>query len=70
VGLPELVPIPRRALRHLSPQLAELYADTTERTLTRDLDELISRRLIDRTEAGYVPASYQVYSFMPSDHGF
>lgn len=69
VGLPELVPIPRRALRHLSPQLAELYAGTTERTLTRDLDELVSRRLIDRTEAGYVPASYQVYSFMPSARG-
>ena len=69
VGLPELVPIPRRALRHLSPQLAELYAGTTERTLTRDLDELVSRRLIERTEAGYVPASYQVYSFMPPARG-
>lgn len=65
VGLPQLVPIPRRDLRHLSPQPAELYAGTTERTLTRDLDELVTRHLIQRTNEGYVPASYQVYSFMP-----
>lgn len=66
VGLPALVPVPRAELRHLSPQLAELYAGKTERTLTRDLDELVGRELIFREAAGYVPASDRVLAFMPS----
>ena len=65
IGLPEFVPIPRGELRHLSPRLAELYADKTERTLTRDLDELVTRDLILRTDGGYVPASDRVLAFMP-----
>ncbi len=70
VGLPAVVAIPRRRLRHLSPQLAELYAGTTERTLTRDLDEVISRGLIERTSEGYVPSSHRVFSFMPPARRF
>jgi Fic family protein len=69
IGTPSRDPIPRGELRHLSPQLAELYAGKTDRMLTRDLDELLSRNLIVRTEAGYVPASHQVYSFMPPARG-
>jgi Fic family protein len=69
IGLPTTVPVPRRELRHLSPQLAELYAGTTDRTLTRDLDELIERGLIVRTPNGYVPASDQVHAFRSPARG-
>ncbi len=69
VGLPDLKPIPRSELRHLSPQLAELYAAKTDRTLTRDLDELVSRDLIRRQDGGYVPASHRVLAFMAPARG-
>lgn len=65
IGVPEREAVPRGDLRHLSPQLAEMYAGKTDRTLTRDLDELLARRLIVRGSGGYVPASHRVYSFMP-----
>lgn len=65
IGFPERMPIARAELRHLSPQLAELYARKTERTLTRDLDDLIERTLIRRRRDGYVPASDRVMAFMP-----
>jgi Fic family protein len=65
IGLPEVQPVPRGELRHLSPKVAELYAGMTERTLTRDLDELVERGLIHRTSEGYEPASNQVLAFMP-----
>jgi len=64
VGFPTLKPIARGELRHLSPQLAELYAGMADRTLTRDLDELLRRDLIERRPEGYVPASDRVLAFM------
>ena len=69
IGLPTTVPVPRGELRHLSPQLAELYAGTTDRTLTRDLDELIERGLIIRRSGGYEPASDQVHAFRSPARG-
>jgi Fic family protein len=65
IGFPEHRPVPRHELRHLSPQLAELYAGKTDRMLTRDLDDLVTRELIARTRDGYIPASYRVLAFMP-----
>lgn len=64
--LPDLVPVSREAMRHLSPQLAELYAGKTERTLSRDLNALLERGLIERRPGGYVPAVDQILAFMPS----
>jgi Fic family protein len=68
-GFPELAAISRSELRHLSPHLAELYAGKTERTLTRDLDELVTRGLIVRRNGGYEPASNRVFAFMPPVRG-
>jgi Fic family protein len=62
---PNLTPVPREAIRHLSPKLAELYASKTERTLSRDLNDLVKRDLIWRTPEGYVPASDLVLAFLP-----
>lgn len=64
-ALPDLVPLQRGELRRLTPKLAELYADKTDRTLSRDIEELLRRGLIDRSEDGYTPASDQVLAFMP-----
>jgi Fic family protein len=69
VGLPKREPVPRHELRHLSPQLAELYAGKTERTLSRDLEELVERGLLQRVEGGYEPASNRVLAFMPHARG-
>lgn len=69
VGLPWLEPVSRQSLRHLSAQLAEFYAGKTERTLSRDLEDLIDRDLIRRGEGGYVPASDRVLAFMPHARG-
>ncbi|HEV7771892.1 MAG TPA: Fic family protein [Conexibacter sp.] len=67
--LPRLRSVPRHEIRHLSPQLAELYAGKTERTLSRDLEELIERDLIWRSDDGYRPASDRVLAFMPPARG-
>lgn len=64
-ALPELVPVKRESLRHLTPKLAELYAGKTERTLSRDLNELLGRQLLMRHPRGYVPASDAVLAFRP-----
>ena len=53
--LPKLTPVRREVIRHLSPQLAELYASKTERTLTRDLNDLLARELIVRTARATCP---------------
>jgi Fic family protein len=63
--LPALIPVSRDEIRHLSPKLAELYAGKTDRTLSRDINALLERGLIERRTRGYVPASDQVLAFMP-----
>jgi Fic family protein len=64
--LPHLEPVPRAELRHLSPALAEAYAQKTERTLSRDLNALASMELIVRTPQGVFPNSDSVLAFMPN----
>lgn len=63
--LPQLVPVPRSHLRRLSPALAEAYAKKTDRTLSRDVNWLLNKGLIERRRGGFVPASDEVLAFMP-----
>jgi len=63
--LPSLVPIPRGQLRRLSPELAEAYSERTERTLSRDLNALVTLGLLVRTSGGFIPNSDAVLGFMP-----
>lgn len=54
-ALPAREPIPRSALRRLSPELALMYANTTDRTLNRDIRELEEMGLLGREPSGFVP---------------
>ncbi len=64
-ALPEREPIPRSALRRLSPELALMYANKTDRTLNRDLEELEEMGLLQRDSRGFTPQSDLVLGFMP-----
>jgi Fic family protein len=58
-------PVPRAGLRRLTPQLTELYADKTTKTLARDLNYLVLMRLIIREPTGYRAHREIVAAFLP-----
>lgn len=58
-------PVPRSALRHLTPSLAEMYATKTEKTLTRDLNVLRKMDLVRTMRPGYLPNDQVILGFMP-----
>jgi Fic family protein len=58
-------PVPRAQLRRMSPELAEMYADKTDKTLTRDLNAILRLDLIRRTRPGYVPRNEAVLGLIP-----
>lgn len=57
-------PVPRAALRLLTPELAEAYAGTV-RTLGRDVNTLVDMGLIERVPDGYRTRSHIIRSFLP-----
>ncbi len=57
--------IPRSDLRHLTPRLAESYADRTDRTIYRDIAILTKMGLIQKMDSGYLPARQQLLGFLP-----
>ena len=58
-------PVPRAALRHVGPAVAELYAGKTDKTLTRDINWLVKEDLIERQPAGYRARVDRMRSFRP-----
>ena len=60
-----LQPVPRTALRHVGPTVAELYAGKTDKTLTRDINWLVKEDLIERQPAGYRARIDRMRSFRP-----
>ena len=58
-------PVPRTALRHVGPAVAELYAGKTDKTLTRDINWLVKEDLIERQPAGYRARVDRMRSFRP-----
>lgn len=58
-------PVPFNKIREISPRIAENYAGKTSRTIRRDIRELLSMKLIKRTEQGYVADSEKMRSFLP-----
>lgn len=58
-------PVRFRDLLHLSPRLAELYADRTPKTLSRDLAALRKLGLLTRGRNGYRAARERVLGFLP-----
>jgi Fic family protein len=59
-------PVPRAAIRELSPRVAVAYAERGEKTLTRDLNALLERGLIKQEEGGYRPAREKILTMMPA----
>lgn len=60
------IPLPRAAIRDLSPRLARAYANKTDKTLTRDLNALQQLRLVTRDADGYVANRAVTLAFLPA----
>ena len=58
-------PTPKAELRHLSPAVAERYANKTDKTLTRDVNWLAAEDLIERQAGGFRARSAAMRSFLP-----
>lgn len=59
-------PTPRSDLTKLTPELAELYAGTSSKTLTRDLNILLDRGLIHRSGRGFTSSQGDMAAFLPA----
>jgi hypothetical protein len=55
-------------MRHLTPELAEMYATKTDKTLTRDLNALRDMDLLRRVRGGYLPRNEVILGFMPEQN--
>jgi Fic family protein len=58
-------PVPIAEIRHLSPRIAEAYADITDRTIRRDIQSLEEKGLIIRTSDGIRAHKEIVLAFQP-----
>ena len=58
-------PIPRGAIRSLTPRTAVAYANKTVKTLTRDITALEKMGLVRRTRKGILPCKEQILAFLP-----
>lgn len=58
-------PVPRAGLRELSAKVALAYAQRGEKTLTRDLNELVERDLVVLDAGGYRPRREKILSLLP-----
>jgi len=57
--------VPKSELRHLTPELAEAYAGKTDKTLTRDVNELTNLQLVEKTKDGYRATKEVILAFLP-----
>lgn len=58
-------PVPKTKIKSISTRLAEAYATKTDKTLTRDLNELRKLNLISKTPTGYVANKGMIMAFLP-----
>jgi Fic family protein len=65
LALPVRRVVGKSELRHLTPELAELYARKTTKTLTRDVNELLAKELIRRAPGGYVTRDHVLMGLRP-----
>jgi Fic family protein len=59
-------PVPRARLTQISPRVADAYRGRTDKTLARDLGELVRLDLVRRTPAGYAANREVVFAFLPA----
>lgn len=66
LSMPEGVQLTRKEIRFLSPQIAELYEQTSERLFKRDMGKLIDLGLIEETGRGkYEMSIWRMDTFAP-----
>ena len=58
-------PVPPVKVRYVSPRIAEAYASLTEKTLTRDINELIGQGLVIKTSVGLIATKNLMRAFLP-----
>jgi Fic family protein len=58
-------PVPRSQLMALSPALAQAYAGKSQKTLSRDLNALVSMELIEKAEGGYRARAEKMLALLP-----
>lgn len=65
----DVAPLAKQELRALSPGLVEMYHGKTDKTLTRDINALLSMELIRRRGGGYIPNKQIIEAFRPVTAG-
>ncbi|MBD8139879.1 Fic family protein [Frigoribacterium sp. CFBP 13605] len=65
LDMPNGQTVPRAKLKEVSARVAGEYAGSGTKTLTRDLNELVDRKLIVRRREGYVANRKVVDAFLP-----
>lgn len=58
-------PVRKEDLRFLSPEVTEAYADKTMKTVSRDLNAILSMGLLAEEQDGYVPRDWVILTFRP-----
>ena len=58
-------PVPLSEIRHISPRIAEAYADKTQRTVRRDINELEEMGLLEKTPRGIRARRESMLAFLP-----
>jgi Fic family protein len=61
----KIEPIPVAQLRYISPRIAEAYANKTQKTVQRDLNELEEMKLIKKTSEGVIANMEIMRAFIP-----
>lgn len=59
-------PVSRQDLRELTPRLARAYAGKTDKTLSRDINALLTKDLIRREEGGWLSNKERILAFLPT----
>lgn len=58
-------PVPALKIRHISPRIAEAYANKTDKTVRRDVNVLIEMGLIKKISNGYISKKETMLAFLP-----
>ena len=59
-------PVPFPKLSEISPRMARYYATKTQKTISRDVNELVEIGLVEKTPEGVRPMRETILAFLPS----
>jgi Fic family protein len=71
LAMPEGKLLTKREARHLTPEIAEMYAGTSDRLISRDMGKLVELELIEQVSQGkYESCIWRMDAFTPRpEHG-